>query len=392
MTPILIDISRLLYRRLAGAHPTGIDRVGIEYARHYGTRARAVLCWGPFSALLSQAESRRAFYALAHPEVPLKWFAFCMIAKACVTYWIPFNVRGQFLFNTSHTGLENRHYAWLMRRLGARPIIVIHDLIPLEHPEYCRAGEYERHRTRMHCALNIAHGIVVNSAHTLRALEDFCQQENQTLPPTVAALLATALPDETPAMHAAARPDVRPIEGAYFVMVSTIEPRKNHWMLLQIWRRLIQKIGADVPKLMVIGKRGWECENVVDLLERCIPLKGIVIEKKSCSDAELITYMRHAQALLFPSFAEGFGLPLCEALTTGLPVIASNLEVFREIADDVPDYADPLDGKRWEELITDYAKPDSTARAAQLARMQAFTQTTWSQHFAKVDAMLEKLA
>ena len=143
---------------------------------------------------------------------------------------------------------------------------------------------------------------------------------------------------------------------------------------------------------MVIGKRGWECENVVDLLERCIPLKGIVIEKKSCSDAELITYMRYAQALLFPSFAEGFGLPLCEALTTGLPVIASNLEVFREIAEDVPDYADPLDGKRWEELITDYAKPDSAARAAQLVRMQAFTQTTWAQHFAKVDAMLEKLA
>jgi hypothetical protein len=66
--------------------------------------------------------------------------------------------------------------------------------------------------------------------------------------------------------------------------------------------------------------------------------------------------------------------------------------VFREIADDVPDYADPLDGKRWEEL-TDYASLTALRKqvsVAQLARMQAFTQTTWAQHFAKVDAMLER--
>jgi len=50
-------------------------------------------------------------------------------------------------------------------------------------------------------------------------------------------LLATALPEENPVADIAARPDVRPIEGTYFVMVSTIEPRKNHWMLLHIWRR-----------------------------------------------------------------------------------------------------------------------------------------------------------
>jgi hypothetical protein len=84
-------------------------------------------------------------------------------------------------------------------------------------------------------------------------------------------------------------------------------------------------------------------------------------------------------------------MPLTEALSIGVPVIASELSVFRETSGEVPEYANPLDGKRWQELILDYAKADSTLRAAQLERMKDFRATTWEQHFAKVDALLESL-
>ena len=145
-----------------------------------------------------------------------------------------------------------------------------------------------------------------------------------------------------------------------------------------------------IPRLVVVGQRGWECENVVDLLERCEPLRGIVIERGACSDAELMTYLRHAQALLFPTFAEGYGMPVAEALALGTPVIASDLDVFREISADVPEYVDPLDGARWMELVADYSRPDSPRRAAQLERMKGFRATTWEQHFGKVDHFLER--
>ena len=115
------------------------------------------------------------------------------------------------------------------------------------------------------------------------------------------------------------------------------------------------------------------------------------MEVASCVDADLITYLHHARALLFPSFTEGYGLPTTEALSLGLPVIASDLPVFREIVGDVPDYADPIDGKRWEYLIMDYARPDSPLRAAQLERMAAFRQPTWSEHFALIDKLLDEL-
>ncbi|HEU0202520.1 MAG TPA: glycosyltransferase, partial [Burkholderiaceae bacterium] len=96
-------------------------------------------------------------------------------------------------------------------------------------------------------------------------------------------------------------------------------------------------------------------------------------------------------ALLFPSFVEGYGLPLLEALQAGTPVIASDLPVFREIAGRIPEYVDPLDGPTWLAQIEDYASPASTARAAQKSRMAGFAAPTWAQHFAAVDEIIAGL-
>jgi glycosyltransferase involved in cell wall biosynthesis len=217
----------------------------------------------------------------------------------------------------------------------------------------------------------------------LDELARHAENQGKTMPPAVAALLAPGL--------SAIPAEQRPVAEPYFVMLGTIEPRKNHWLLLQIWRRLVERLGEAAPKLVVIGQRGWECENVVDLLERCTALRGFVIEIPRCSDTDLATYLHHAQALLFPSFAEGYGLPLAEALALGTPAIVSNLPAFREVAGHIPDYLDPLDGKSWAAIIEAYAQAGSLARAAQLQRLADFKPPTWAGHFAAVDAFLEQL-
>lgn len=174
-------------------------------------------------------------------------------------------------------------------------------------------------------------------------------------------------------------------------MLGTIEPRKNHLLLLHVWQRLIEQLGDQAPLLVMIGQRGWECENVVDLLERCESLKGHILELSTCDDAELASWLRHARALLFPSFVEGFGLPLVEALACGTPVIASDLAVFREIAGDIPDYLDPLDGLGWRDMIIDYCNMSGQKRYEQLQRMSGFVVPTWDDHFKQVDALLEQV-
>jgi glycosyltransferase involved in cell wall biosynthesis len=188
-----------------------------------------------------------------------------------------------------------------------------------------------------------------------------------------------------------ARPSPRPAPGPYFVILGTIEPRKNHLLLLHLWLEIVQRPDAPPPRLYVVGQRGWECDDVVDLLERCAPLKGVVIERNRCDDAEVAALLQHARALLMPTFAEGYGLPVAEALAAGTPVIASDLPVFREVAGEVPEYVDPVDGRRWMELILDYARPDSARRAAQLERIETHRPMTWARHFEIVDRFLETL-
>lgn len=375
---IFLDVTRLLNRLRAGQLPTGVDRVGLAYITNYRQRASAVLSERGFSVKLSARDSQRAFDLLTSESSP-------RIALPPVVLRACFN-RGKspgVLLHTSHNGMEFPRYYADMAQRGIRPVFMIHDLIPLTHAEYCRPGVEAVHRTRIHTALRLARGLIANSQATLDSIANEAQIAGLPLPPhTIAELAPGTIPCESAA---------RPVEGNYFVMLGTIEPRKNHWLMLHVWRRLVETLGERAPKLVIIGRRGWECENIVDMLERCGPIQNAVIEESDCSDQRLRAWLLHARALLFPSFVEGYGMPLVEALSHGVPVLASDLNVFREIAGGIPDYLDPLDGPGWLRLIHAYSECDSEARAAQIVRISRFKAPTWQAHFEHVDRFLETL-
>ncbi|WP_163778702.1 glycosyltransferase family 4 protein, partial [Proteus mirabilis] len=68
-----------------------------------------------------------------------------------------------------------------------------------------------------------------------------------------------------------------------FVACGTIEPRKNHLLLLHLWRALAERLGAATPRLVLVGRRGWEAENIVDMLERCPAIREHVVEVSGLS-------------------------------------------------------------------------------------------------------------
>jgi glycosyltransferase involved in cell wall biosynthesis len=111
--------------------------------------------------------------------------------------------------------------------------------------------------------------------------------------------------------------------------------------------------GRQAPRLVIVGKRGWGNENVLDLLERCAPLQDSVIEVSGLSTPALKRLLDNARGLLMPSFAEGYGLPVAEALAAGVPVLASELPVFREIGGSGIEFIDPLAGLAWLKAIRD---------------------------------------
>lgn len=387
MTEVVIDVTRLLRRRLKGLLATGIDRVCIEYVRHFSRRAGAVVRFGPVWWLLAGDNARRLFDALITGEAEGR-FKFRTAGSILLNG--PGSIssrrlRNALYLNVGHSGLESMTYAHRLNGLGMRSLFFIHDLIPISCPEFCRPGESIRHRARMETALNLGRGVLVNSSATLHELSRYAQGAGLRLPShAVAPLGAAPLP--------AHRSGASPLCDPYFLMLGTIEPRKNHWLILQVWRHLVAQLGPSTPRLVVVGRRGWESENIIDLLDRSEVLKPYVIELSRCSDRELAGWITHARALLFPSFAEGYGIPLVEALMLGAPVIASDLAVFREIAGDIPTYLSPIDGAAWLNAIRDYCDEPSLSRAAQLRRLQRFECPTWDAHFQIVEEFMDRIS
>jgi glycosyltransferase involved in cell wall biosynthesis len=187
-----------------------------------------------------------------------------------------------------------------------------------------------------------AAGVIVSTGAVKQALLDYLGRTGRGDLP-----ILVAPPPVSPLFRADGPTDDVLRATPYFLQCGTLEPRKNHLMTLHVWRELVARHGRTAPKLVIVGARGWENENVVDLLERCSALRAHVLEVSGLSTPSLVRLMRSARALLMPSFAEGYGLPVVEALALSAPVIASDIPVFREVAGNAFTALSPIDGDGW---------------------------------------------
>ena len=378
--PILFDASRLIWRQWTRRLPTGIDRVCLAYLKHFHSDARAVVQFRRLRRILGRKDSNRLFDLLLRGSTNfrselVKTLAIAILEAEPIT-------AGQIYLNVGHTGLNSpRIEAWFNRH-RLRPVYLIHDLIPITYPQYCREGEAARHQQRMETALRSARGLIFNSAATERDFARFARERGVALPPRLVALLGIDTKPATATPMSEKRP--------YFVMIGTIEARKNHLLLLEAWRDIVAKLGNAAPALFIIGQRGWEAGEAIAILNDRGPLEGYVHEISACDDDRMGRLLGGARAMLMPSFVEGFGLPVIEALQQGVPVIASDLPVFREIAGNIPTYLDPLDRAAWAHAVIDYTS-ESAERRRQLGAARQFKAPGWESHFSMVEDFLETL-
>jgi glycosyltransferase involved in cell wall biosynthesis len=400
---IVFDISRLLSRSGRGT-PTGIDRVELAYAEHLigggGPLCFAALTpWGGLGLLPRPAADdyvaalasvwreaatlpsrRRRLRRLARRLrlEPLRHGPRAFHAR------LPAGADGPVYLLVSHHHLERRRLIGRLKRQGRTSFVcLIHDLIPIEFPEYARPGQDLRHRRRIETAASLADAVIVGSAATRDALQPHLDRGGHT--PTV---LVSPFGIDPPEVTA----DGPPLpEAPYFVCVGTIEPRKNHLLLLNLWRRMAADCGPRAPRLVLVGHRGWETGNAVEMLDRCPALRGGVLERNHVPDAEMVRLLKGSRALLLPSFAEGFGFPMVEALGLGVPVLCSDLAALRENGCDVPEFLDPLDSRGWRDAIIDYSSETSPRRQAQIGRLAGWKTRGWQDHFAAVDALIAQI-
>ena len=429
--PVCYDVTRLL-TRILNATPNGIDRIDHALARHFlagdpgetlgatATGFGARLMSGPAAAEAVDAiaahwgESRRDVGEDPTYGQVVAWLSHGdhrpalqrarrprrrapSLSPTGIASWLRRHgasmtrtprahlpIRSVYLNSSQFPLWVAGSFEWLEMRPDVSAAFFIHDLLAVLMPEYFRKGELPRHRARLQNFARFAAAAIVTTPTVADDLREHMGQLGRRdvpifVAPTPIAPIFASPRELDPAL--AGHP--------YFVLCSTLEPRKNHLMILAVWRALVARLGAAPPKLLIVGTRGWHYAPIIDLVERSPALAAHVMEVSGLSSPGLKRLIDNAQAVLMPTFGEGYGLPVHEALAAGATVIASDIPVFRWIEHPRLTRLSPLDGEAWLETIA--AKALSPRPALQPAPGERLLPESWTTYFARLGVFLEAL-
>lgn len=392
----LVDITRTVRR--AGRMPTGVDRVELAYLRHLPTLPEPVFAlarttlgyvllgadgiaamaariegrtpWGPADRLSLIA--RRQGAAVQRAQGDLRRFALdrCLPGRLAgmLARHLP---AGVAYINVGHSNLTDRVLSAVRHGAGGRVAVLVHDTIPLDFPQYQRPGSARVFGAMLRRVQAQADLVICNSAHTAGRVAAHMRGRGR-VPPTIVAHLGVSVP--VPGALLAGLDTGRP----WFVALGTIEPRKGHDLLLDLWDEMQADPGPGTPRLLICGARGWNNRAVFDRLDRLAP-DGLVLEMPGLDDGRVAALLQDASGLLFPSRAEGYGLPPLEAAALGVPVVCTDLPPLRELLGDYPVYAAETDRYLWRNAIGNLAT--GGGRTGTVPARGGFTPPGWADHF-----------
>jgi glycosyltransferase involved in cell wall biosynthesis len=397
----LLDLTRLLSRAGRGA-PTGIDRVERAWAEHLIARpepalflaatrdewllfgrvaARTLLDalagrrpWGPpdLRALIARRlhpDRRRAEAGLRRAAIAR---ARAPGLAAMLARHLPPGTRA---WNVGHADLSDPVLAALKAVPGLELSVLLHDTIPLDFPAFARAGTVAAFAAKVAAVARHADRVLFPSAAARDAARPHLERAGR-VPRAVVAPPGVGLAAPDPAALPPGLPPARP----YLVTLGTIEPRKNHALLLDAWEHLHATLPeAEIPALVIAGGRGWADPALLRRLDRAPFRARTLFEAGGLPDGAVAALLAGSAGLLFPSLAEGYGLPPLEAAALGLPVVAAPLSVYRETLGDRAVYLDPHDRYLWARTALDLAERHSGRRDA--GREACHRTPGWDEHF-----------
>ncbi|HXE17372.1 MAG TPA: glycosyltransferase [Stellaceae bacterium] len=228
-----------------------------------------------------------------------------------------------------------RQVAAAKRRYGLRFALLIHDVLPLSDPRYFAPGFVAAFARWFDAALPVCDTVLVGSSHVADAVRASCRARGFS-PPAIARVVFGA------GVGAAGKPAAlqREVRDPFVLCVSTFGGRKNHALLLRVWRRLLDTHGPDrIPALVLVGTGGQRAA-IADGIERA-KLGGKIVIAPAVGDSELRELYRRCLFTVYPSLSEGWGLPIAESLMHGRFCVASNAASLPEVGGDLVDYFDP---------------------------------------------------
>jgi glycosyltransferase involved in cell wall biosynthesis len=269
---------------------------------------------------------------------------------------------------------------------AVRVVQVIYDLVPVLLPSTVAAGFPARFATYLRELLTVSDGLVAISARTRADVLSFAVDHGLT-PPTIETV---RLGDTVPG---AIQEPVAELESRRFILaVGTFEPRKNYWLLYQALKLAVEA-GRELPRLVIVGRLGSATRAGVahSALTRDPQLAGAVTVLHSATDGQLEWLYRACLFTVYPSLYEGWGLPVAEALSRGVPCIASSAGAIPEIGGELVDYCSPYDPAALLGLIERYLEPGFLDARRREIRV-GYRGRSWDEAFEEFDAAVDRLA
>ncbi|SFL06574.1 glycosyltransferase family 4 protein [Shimia haliotis] len=397
----LIELTRVL--ALKGRPPTGVDRVCLAYLR--AVVSDVVPAWGlartkagyvlvnkeGMNALLARLEGRtpwgesdwisRVTRDAENPRRETEADLRRLRTARCTRSFLGRMLRrylpsGTVYINVDHANFSQRVVNAVKSIPHGKISVFLHDTIPLDLPDFEASKPSLEFARLFERARRNADVLIVNSEVTRQDVIRHMSRAGD-VPEIVVAHLGVEgdlfqIVNNQPNL----------VSAPYFVAVGTISPRKNHGFLLDIWDRMAKEQTAEsLPHLVIAGRRGWKSDELFARLGNS-PLRGVCVhEFNSLDDAALGHLVAGASGLVFPSIAEGFGLPPVEAAAAGVPVVCNDLPVMREILGEYPIYASVTDSYSWIQAIRTLAQADRDVQDANGRPQARFEVPTWEAHF-----------
>ncbi len=274
--------------------------------------------------------------------------------------------RGDKLFLLDHPWGEYTdfsHFLELAAETNIPSYAIIHDMIPVQYPELCNSSAVIENFVNWHnMILQKADAVICVSRATADAVARYYGQMEFKRKKALS-LYYFHLGADVPGGEQSVRDEIRNFvkKGKTFLMVGTLEPRKGHSVVLQALQKLSNEV-RGMCQILIIGHNGWKNEDISKML--ALPeFRRKALWIQDATDAELRWAYAHTDALIAASLQEGFGLPLVEASYFGLPIICSDIPVFREVTQGYADFFKAMDPDALSKCLTKWIRaerhPDS---------------------------------
>ena len=274
-----------------------------------------------------------------------------------------------------HTNIDA--IADLKLRIGFRMHLLCHDLIPVMFPEFYRERDVQLFSKYMRRALAIADRIVVNSRAVETDCRNYCRKQGIEPKEIVVSFLGA---DMLPADQTVVPLPDPLVRDRFVLLVSTIEPRKGHLLLCEVWRRLIDD---GIPqskgfKLVFVGRPGWMVDELIATIHRDEKLSKHIVVLPRVSDQTLAALYRDAAFCVYPSRYEGYGLPVVEAFLYGKPILASSGGALPELTQDFSPTIDATDEEAWYTALKSWLLDPSEYQIYTERLRTQYRHPTWS--------------